>query len=156
MRSLQLLLLLTACHETHGAALRVCTTPENAFDMIVDTTMKLEEVTSDAQLQGFDVDMRHQVLTVALNLSYSMRMLPSYGQLQVAVRKDECDIGWAPYFVKGNRERCVENNLDCRSLMTLATELRSFTTGTIDWCVNRILTRAARARVLVSIVATVC
>ena len=91
------------------AQLRVCTTEEMGFDMVrTGSGLSAGDVTSDEQLYGYDVEMRQQVLTTVLNVNYSIRVLASYGELQVAVRKDECDIGWAPFFVKGNRERCVE------------------------------------------------
>lgn len=116
------------------APLRVCTTEEMAFDMLLDEkNAKSTDVTSDQQLHGYDVDMRHELLTKALNLSYTLRVLPSYGELQVETRKDMCDIGWAAFFVKGSRERCVLNSGNCRSLDALETELQSFASGTIDW-----------------------
>ena len=82
--------------------MRVCTTIDNGFNMLVDGVTRITSVTSDQQLRGFDVDVR-AVLTGALNLSYSLRVLPSYGELQVATRKDECDVGWAPFFILGER-----------------------------------------------------
>ena len=116
------------------ASLRVCTTEDTAFDMLVDSkNTKITDVTSDQQLYGYDVDMRHEVLTKALNLSYTVRVLPSYGELQVETRKDMCDIGWAVFFVKGFRERCLFDAANCRSLDALETELQSFDSGTVNW-----------------------
>ena len=116
------------------ASLRVCTTEDTAFDMLVDSkNTKITDVTSDQQLYGYDVDMRHEVLTKALNLSYTVRVLPSYGELQVETRKDMCDIGWAAFFVKGFRERCLFDAANCRSLDALETELQSFDSGTVNW-----------------------
>ena len=113
--------------------MRVCTTIDNGFNMLVDGVTRITSVTSDQQLRGFDVDVRAAVLTGALNLSYSLRVLPSYGELQVATRKDECDVGWAPFFILGERERCSANVNTCRSLESLSTELKSFASGTINW-----------------------
>ena len=116
------------------APLRICTTEEMAFDMLVDSkNTKITDVTSDQQLEGYDVDMRHEVLTKALNLSYTLRVLPSYGELQVETRKDMCDVGWAAFFVKGFRERCSFNADNCRTLDALETELQSFGSGTVNW-----------------------
>ena len=116
------------------ASLRVCTTEDTAFDMLVDSkNTKITDVISDQQLYGYDVDMRHEVLTKALNLSYTVRVLPSYGELQVETRKDMCDIGWAVFFVKDFRERCLFDAANCRSLDALETELQSFDSGTVNW-----------------------
>ena len=115
------------------APIRICTTEEMAFDMLVDPKTKIVDISNDQQLQGYDVDMRHEILTVALNLTYTLRVLPSYGEMQVEVRKDKCDIGWAPYFVKASRERCIPNNVHCRSMETLDAELQSSSSSTIDW-----------------------
>ena len=120
------------CHPPH-TSMRVCTTIDNGFNMLVDGVTRITSVTSDQQLRGFDVDVRAAVLTGALNLSYSLRVLPSYGELQVATRKDECDVGWAPFFILGERERCSANVNTCRSLDSLSTELKSFASGTINW-----------------------
>jgi hypothetical protein len=90
--------LLFVCHAAH--AVRVCTTLDLGFNMLRDPALSIADVASDGMLRGFDVDMREQVLSQQLNWTYSLRVLPSYGELMVATRKQECDLGWAPFFVR--------------------------------------------------------
>ena len=85
--------LLFVCHAAH--AVRVCTTLDLGFNMLRDPALSIADVASDGMLRGFDVDMREQVLSQQLNWTYSLRVLPSYGELMVATRKQECDLGYA-------------------------------------------------------------
>ena len=119
---------------SHGL-LRVCITLDSGFDMLSDESAALSDVTSEASLFGFGVQARQAILSKALNFtSYELRVLPSYGELMVATRKDECDVGWAAFFALADRERCVPNADTCRSLASLQTELSaSGTTGTVNW-----------------------
>merc|ERR1711871_1403483 len=68
------------------------------------------------QLRGFDVDMRALALR---GLSYSVRVLPTYGELQVRTRNGECDVGWAQFFQTASRERCEVGTQECQAITEL-------------------------------------
>ena len=76
-------------------------------------------VTSDSDLVGFNVDLRSWGLTNRLNLTYTLSILSSYGEIMVETRRGNCDIGWAALFNLGSRERCVEDFATCRALSAL-------------------------------------
>ena len=85
--------------------LRVCVVLESAFTML-RPGVALEAVTSDDQLRGFDVDLRRRILE---QTNYSVQVLGSYGELNVAVRAGTaggCDVGWAAFFQVAKRDRC--------------------------------------------------
>ena len=96
--------------------LRVCATLDSGFDMLVDQTMDISAVTSESQLEGYHSDMREQILTLKLNLTYELAVLPSYGQVMVETRKGTCDVGWASFFYMGNRDRCFPDPNTCRDI----------------------------------------
>jgi len=129
-RGLALMVPLIGCaaaglEKLFGAPLRVCVTLDSGFDMLVDPSMPIANVTRESQLYGFNVDARLYIIPTALsskNSSYELRVLGSYGELMVATRRDECDVGWATYFYTGNRDRCgrTVRDLDtCRPLEEL-------------------------------------
>ena len=95
-----------------ASSLKVCSVLENGFNML-QPGVAADEVTSDEQLRGFDVDVRREVLR---DYNYSVRALSSYGQVNTLTRAAECDVGWAPFFHTSSRERCVTNQATCRPL----------------------------------------
>ena len=99
--------------------LQVCTKLDAGFNMLINPEMQLEDVHSDSLLEGFDVSVRRSVLT-RLALPYNITVLPTYAELQVRTRSGECDIGWAPFFQSGNRERCIPDGAVCADLNSSA------------------------------------
>ena len=101
--------------------LRVCTVLDSGFDELKPNYAALTEteVTSDDQLQGFDVDARKYLLG-RNPVNYSVRLYPTYGALHVAVRSKACDVGWSAFFMTGQRESCDAPS--CKSLSQLAAE----------------------------------
>jgi hypothetical protein len=119
---LRLLLWLPATLLLAGAAAAVdtyivCVVIESGFSMLrTGLAASVGEVRSDTQLRGFDVDMRALALS---DVDYTVRVLPSYGELEVRTRSGECDIGWAQFFQLSSRMRCAvgsNTTSTCRSL----------------------------------------
>ena len=102
-----------------AAGLRVCAVLDQSFDMLKVDNTDTSTVTSDSDLQGFNVDLRREILTNRLNLTYTLSILSSYGEIMVETRRGNCDIGWAALFNLGSRERCVEDFATCRALSAL-------------------------------------
>ena len=100
-----------------SAALRVCTTLDDGFNMLSKANLDLDlaNVTGDQQLIGFDVDVRREVLRDRLRLPYTVRVLSGYGELQVRTRLGECDVGWAPFYVTARRQDCTPDPMACRN-----------------------------------------
>jgi hypothetical protein len=98
----------------------VCVVIESGFTMLREPSedprsLAPEAVRSDAQLRGFDVDLR----TLAFaGLNYTVRVLSSYGEVQVRTRSGECDVGWAQFFTLSSRMRCEADATTCRELDT--------------------------------------
>ena len=104
-----------------AAGLRVCAVLDQSFDMLMGDkgSTDASTVTSDSDLVGFNVDLRREILTNRLNLTYTLSVLSSYGEIMVETRRGNCDIGWAALFNLGSRERCVEDFATCRALSAL-------------------------------------
>lgn len=65
------------------------------------------------QLKGFDVEMR----TLSLRgFNNTVRVLPSYGEVQVRTRSGECDVGWAQFFQLSSRASCISDSTTCRAV----------------------------------------
>ena len=79
---------------TSSVPLAVCTVLEEGFCML-RRGFSAANVTSDNHLTGFDVDMRREVLA---GREYTVRVMGTYGELQVRTRAGECDVGWAQFF----------------------------------------------------------
>ena len=109
-----LLALALLLHESSssGDALKVCTTEEYGFNMLRSGVQR-EDVVSDTQLKGFDVDLRRRALG---GVNYTLSMLDSYGEVHVRTRAGDCDIGWVQFFQTASRARCVYNAETCRDL----------------------------------------
>ena len=101
----------------HANGLRVCTTLDKGFDMLLEGSSTTQ--ISDDQLFGFNVDLRKAVLTDMLNISYDLVVMPSYGEVMVETRAGRCDVGWAAFFIYGSRDRCVENSDTCKPMESL-------------------------------------
>ena len=104
-----------------SSQLRVCITLDSGFDMLLDASMPIADVSREDELYGFNVDARSHILPAVLgsNSSYSLRVLDSYGELMVAARRDECDVAWAAFFHTSTRDRCgatVTTANSCRPL----------------------------------------
>ena len=56
----------------------------------------------------------------ALNITYNLTVLRSYGEVMVETRKGNCDVGWAAYYNYGSRERCVPDEDTCRPTSELS------------------------------------
>ena len=85
------------CDNKHGPS----------FNMLADGIDKIEDVSSDSDLIGFDVDVRNYVLKEVLGLDYTVKVVGSYGELNVRTRQvKDRDIGWAPFYQTRNREQC--------------------------------------------------
>ena len=102
----------------------VCVVIESGFTMLRDDSMSLESVHSDTELRGFDVDLRQLALS---GLNYSVRVLSSYGEVEVRTRIGECDVGWAQFFQLASRKRCAPHPSNCRELGDMAN------TGADSW-----------------------
>ena len=99
-----------------AAAINVCVVLDPGFDMLSHDTTDTASVTSDSSLTGFNADVRRHVFEDRLGWEYSVRVLSSWSEVIVRVRTGECDVGWAPFYVSGNRERCSVNSDTCLSL----------------------------------------
>ena len=87
------------------SSITVCTTLDDGFNMVTNGIAP-SAVTNDADLQGFDVDLRRLVFG-RLQQTYKVRVTDSYGELQVRTRLGECDVGWAPVYITAEREQCA-------------------------------------------------
>jgi hypothetical protein len=96
-----------------GAALRVCTVLEPGFSHLAHGVASAAEVASDAQLKGYDVDVRASVLS---GYSYTISAFENYGEVMVRTRAGECDIGWANYFYVASRMSCDFDAATCLPL----------------------------------------
>ena len=92
--------------------LHVCAVLENGFSMLRSGVASASAVCTDADLRGFDVDLRAQVLA---GYNVSVSAYSSYGEAQYRTRIGECDIAWGNYFQTSTRERCVLNEMTCRA-----------------------------------------
>jgi len=88
--------------------LTVCITPDAGLNLL-EGRGSLSRITSDQQVQGFDVGMRNEILTRRLQQPYNVRALGSYAELQVRTRLGECDIGWGMFHRTLSRERCTSS-----------------------------------------------
>ena len=98
----------------------VCTLLENGFAQLQDGVASISDVTSDAQLRGFEVDMRENLLK---GQAYRVRVLSGYGEVHVRTRAGECDVGWSNFFITAPR-------MTCEGCPEVPSEL---TTGVTDW-----------------------
>ena len=103
LRLLVLLLLLLVYHLESSAAPAtrnpvICTCLDYGFDERRPDfkNTPLQELVSDEQLIGFDVDMRQAILRDRMNQPYTLRVLSGYGEVHVRTRTGECDVGWSP------------------------------------------------------------
>eukprot|EP00966_Prymnesium_polylepis_P053033 1227673-Prymnesium_polylepis.1 len=103
-----------------SGGLEVCVVLEPGFDMVL-AGVDPATITSDAQLSGFNVDVRRAVLGSALDLVYNVRVLDSWDAMQAYTRISECDIAWGANYVLGNRERCTVNTTTCRPAAEIST-----------------------------------
>lgn len=100
--------------QPQGRSYTVCVVIESGFTMLHDGQVATpEEVRSDAQLRGFDVDSRRLALA---GLNYTVRVLSSYGEVEVRTRNGECDVGWAQFFQLSSRKLCAPDPVTCREL----------------------------------------
>jgi len=102
-----------ASEQLPATALRVCQVLEGGFAMLNAGVADHAAVNSDAQLHGYDVDVRRAVLA---GLPYSVRAFASYGEAFARTRAGECDIGWSTYFHTAARTQCEADQFLCRPL----------------------------------------
>ena len=114
MRVLQLLALALLQSLAAASSLRVCVVIEPGFDFLKDDSVEASAVTSDAQMDGFNADVRNLVLTLRLGWQYEIAVMPSWGEMNVRTRTGDCDIGWAPFYVVGDRDRCAPDANSCQ------------------------------------------
>ena len=114
-----------------ASQLVVCIAPDSGFNMI-DVGIDPSSVTSDQHVQGFDVDFRRLVLTQKLQMPYIIRVLDSYGELQVRTRIGDCDVGWAPFYQTARRELCTPDPTKCAN-WTTSSEPGSGDSSSINW-----------------------
>jgi ABC-type amino acid transport substrate-binding protein len=109
-----------------AAALKVCAVLEPGFDMIISGT-DANSITSDIDLRGYNVDVRKYIFG-NLGVSYDLSVVESWSAAHVGARTGECDIGWAAFYLYGNRDRCIPNNETCRpeSEIAAAADLTPF------------------------------
>ena len=125
-----LALLTTLFFISSTAGLQVCITPDAGFNMLTNG-VTTAEVTSDKQVKGYDRDMREEIFTNRLGIPYTVRALGSYGEVQVRTRAGECDVGWAPFYLTGQRERCTLDATSCLALTP--TVLNELAAGVGSW-----------------------
>ena len=101
------LLLVGLLPEGVHANLKVCIVIDPGFDMLVDASAGSSVVTQNSQIKGFNAEVRKEVLETVLNYNYSVKVYDSWAEVNVRVRAQDCDIGWAAYYVRGDRDRCV-------------------------------------------------
>jgi len=97
-------------------SLRVCVVAEGGVSSPNDPSMKQADITTDAELHGYDVELRSKILTQHMALPYSVTVYPTYGALNVACRLGVCDICWATFFLVGTRDRCLPDENMCRDI----------------------------------------
>lgn len=100
-------------------ALHVCVVLEAGFDMLADGVADPTAVSSNAQLEGFNADVRTGVLNGVLGYDFTVTAYTSWAELNVRTRSGECDVGWAAFYLAGARDRCMINNDGCKDLSTL-------------------------------------
>ena len=124
MATTHVLLALIAGQLSFAAAtrLQVCVTLDSGFDMLVDPSMPIASVSREVELYGFNMDARRHIFKQVMppgNNTYDLRVLASYGELNVATRRGECDLGWAAFFYTADRDRCGAAVIEadtCRAL----------------------------------------
>ena len=116
------------------SAIKVCTVLEQAVTMRKSNLTVLSHITSDDQLRGFDVDVRKHLFKHVFQ-NYSVSVDSSYGALNVRVRTDECDVGWAAFFLTATRERCEPDPASdaCRPLDANALNALAGTSTINSW-----------------------
>ena len=82
--------------------------------MLRDDATSPEAVRSDTELKGFDVEL--QGLALRGFYEYTVRVLPTYGEVEVRTRSGECDVGWAQFFRFSSKLSCAPNTETCRDL----------------------------------------
>ena len=100
-------------HGDVNCTYKICVVVESGFIMLRDNATSPEAVRSDTELKGFDVEIRALALR---EFDYTVRVLPTYGELQVRTRSGECDVGWAQFFQFSSRMSCAPNDETCRDL----------------------------------------
>lgn len=106
-----LLLLLPGARPADSTAYTVCVALESGFTMLREGVGAAETVRTDAQLRGFDVELREHALA---GRNYTVRVLSTYGEVEVRTRRGECDVGWAQFFQRAARIRCAPDPATCR------------------------------------------
>ena len=96
-----------------GNNVTICVVVESGFTMLRDETASPDKVRGDLELKGLDVETR--VLSLR-GFDYTVRVLPSYGEVEVRTRSGECDVGWAHFFQLSSRISCAPNTETCRDL----------------------------------------
>ena len=99
-----------------ASPLRVCVILDAGFEMLVDSTMPLSDVTTEADLRGYSSNLRKHVLSERIGVNYTLHAFASYGRMMVATRMGDCDVAWAPYFAFASREACTPDPHSCRAL----------------------------------------
>lgn len=97
-------------------SLRVCVVPEGGASSPNDPHRTPADITNDAELHGYDVELRQKILTQHMALPYSVTVYPTYGALNVACRLGLCDVCWATFFQVGTRDRCLPDENLCRDI----------------------------------------
>ena len=82
--------------------------------MLRDDATSPKAVRSDTELKGFDVEL--QGLALRGFYEYTVRVLPTYGEVEVRTRSGECDVGWAQFFRFSSKLSCAPNTETCRDL----------------------------------------
>lgn len=97
-------------------SLIVCVTVDSGLDMPArGLESAIHTIHDDDDMLGFNQEARVAVLRHKLGFNYTLRVLPSYGEVMVATRVGACDIGWAAFFMFPERERCVPDSKMCRN-----------------------------------------
>eukprot|EP01043_Picozoa_sp_COSAG02_P067267 COSAG02_NODE_10750_length_1866_cov_0.977363_2_plen_173_part_01 len=86
------------------------------YTMLKPDSPAPENITSDAQVRGFEVEMRQRGMR---DINYTLSILPGYGELQVRTRNGECDMAFAQFYQKAGRASCETDAETCRSLSSL-------------------------------------
>ena len=115
-----------------GAPWRVCVVLEEGFSMRKNGGLASDTIiSSDAQLKGYDVDVRTSVLD---GVNYEVVVWSGYGETQVRTRAGECDIAWAQYFQTLARLYCPTNpDAHCRALDHAPLHATSAPAGSSPW-----------------------
>ena len=94
--------------------IRVCFTTDYGFNMM--NTTDFSSAISEVQVQGFDSDLRDEILNRRLMMPYELHGVSSYGELQVRTRSGHCDIGWSAFYQTSTRESCSWDPVTCANL----------------------------------------